>query len=449
MIDSILIVWPDQKYQLIKDVVANKLLIADQKDAADTFRYTVFFPKKKEMLEDVTAQVNCSWRHKEDNFNDFNVQYLIPHKESTRGPKIAVGDINKDGLDDFYACNAAGTPGALMEQQKDGTFKSIDTAIFNKDRFFEDIDAIFFDANNDGWQDLLVISGGNWPQGNTPGLLQDRLYINKGNGHFEARYDFVIQQLYNKSCVAVSDVDHDGDSDIFIGAMESTFGNDYGLPQTSYLCINDGKGKFTIASKDVANLYKIGVVTSASFADINRDGWADLIITGEWMPLKILINNHGKFIEADVPNSTGLWQNIYVTDVNGDGKPDILAGNWGHNSKLWAGKNGPLKLYVKDFDMNGNIDQVLCYTINGKEYTFLAKDELEKDMPVLKKYYLTYSEVAGKTVDYMFYDLFKDYTELKAETLGSACFINDGKGTLKKLICLMIYNRRRYLLSHH
>jgi hypothetical protein len=128
-----------------------------------------------------------------------------------------------------------------------------------------------------------------------------------------------------------------------------------------------------------------------------------------------------------------LWQSVYVTDVNGDGFTDILAGNWGHNTKLYAGKNGPCKLYVKDFDKNGQVEQILCYTINGKEYTFLAKDELERAIPVLRKAYLTYKEVAGQTVDYMFYDLFKDYLELKAEELASCCFINDGKGNFKKM----------------
>ncbi len=433
IIDSVLLVWSNQRYQLIKNFPSNKLLIAEQNNALDSFQYSRFFPPQKQMLEDVTAQVNCKWKHKEDNFNDFNVQYLIPHKESTRGPKIAVGDINNDGLDDFYACGAAGDTGALMEQQKDGTFKAIDTATFNHDAPYEDIDAVIFDANNDGWKDLLVISGGNEPQGNSPLLLEDRLYINDGKGHFTKKTDFLVQKLYNKSCVTVADVDHDGDSDIFIGTLESTLANDYGLPQSSFLFLNDGKGKFTEATYQTIKLLNLGTVTSAKFADINNDGWADLIVTGEWMPIKILMNNHGKFNEADVPQSTGLWQNIFVTDVNGDGYPDILTGNWGHNSKLWAGKNGPLKLYVKDFDMNGNIDQVLCYTVNGKEYPFLAKDELEKDMPVLKKYYLTYSEVAGKTVQYMFYDLFKNYTELKAETLGSACFLNNGKGNFKKI----------------
>ncbi|HEX5150525.1 MAG TPA: VCBS repeat-containing protein [Parafilimonas sp.] len=431
-IDSVLIVWTNQQYQLIKNIPSSKPLIVEQNNAVDLFSYVKFFPPKKEILTDVTAQVNCEWRHREDNFNDFNVQYLIPHKESTRGPKIAVGDINKDGLDDFYACGAKGQPGALMQQQKDGTFKPVDTAVFNQDILHEDVDAVFFDANNDGLQDLLVISGGNEPQANSPVLLLDRLYFNNGNGTFTRDIKFMVDKMYNKSCVAVADVDHDGDSDIFIGTLASTLANDFGIHQNSFLLLNDGKGKFADADYATIKLLNLGVVTAASFADVNHDGWADLVVTGEWMPLKIFMNDHGKFKETGIANSTGLWQNVFVTDVNGDGNPDILAGNWGHNSKLWAGKTGPLKLYIKDFDLNGITDQVLCYTIDGKEYTFLAKDELEKDMPVLKKYYLTYSEVAGKTVDYMFYDLFKDYTELKAETLGSACFINDGKGNFKK-----------------
>jgi hypothetical protein len=142
----------------------------------------------------------------------------------------------------------------------------------------------------------------------------------------------------------------------------------------------------------------------------------------------MFINNKGIYKETDVPASTGLWQSLYAADVNGDGLMDILAGNWGHNSKLYAGKDGPLKLYVKDFDKNGSPEQVMTYTIKGKEYTFLAKDELERALPVLKKAYLTYNEVAGKTVQYTFFDLFKDYRELKAETLTTTCFINDGKG---------------------
>ena len=155
---------------------------------------------------------------------------------------------------------------------------------------------------------LLVISGGNEPQINSPVLFEDRLYLNDGKGGFIRKTDFLVQKLYNKSCVAVADVDHDGDSDIFVGTLASTAANDFGLPQSSYLFLNDGKGKFTGASYQSIQLEKIGTVTSANFADLNNDGWADLIVTGEWMPVKIFMNNHGKFTETDLPQSTGLWQ---------------------------------------------------------------------------------------------------------------------------------------------
>ncbi len=431
-IDSLLIVWPGQQYQVIRRVPANQQLTVLQKNAAGNFNYHLFFPEKKEILQNISAQVSCPWKHKENNFTDFNLQYLIPHKESTRGPKIAVGDVNKDGLDDFYACGAKGQPGALMIQSKDGKFISSDTALFAKYSMCEDVDAVFFDANGDGYPDLYVVSGGNEPAPKASPLLQDRLFINDRHGHFKEKQAITMPVLNNKSCVTVADIDHDGDLDIFVGTLSNASGNDFGVAVTSYLLLNDGSGKFAPAPDSIIRLSNLGAVTTASFADINKDGWPDLIVAGEWMPVKIFMNNHGKFAETDIPGSSGLWQTVLVSDVNGDGYPDILAGNWGHNCKLWAGKDGPLKLYVKDFDKNGTVEQIMCYTINGQEYTFLGKDELEHALPVLKKAYLTYDEVAGKTVQYMFYDLFKDYIELKAETLSSSCFLNDGRGNFHR-----------------
>jgi len=429
VIDSILIVWPNQQYQVIKNVSVNKPLTVLQKEAAGKFEYDQFFPPAKEKLVNITDKIQCNFKHQENDFNDFNIQYLIPHKESTRGPKIAVCDVNKDGLEDFYVCGAKGQPGALMIQQPNGNFVATDTALFKRFAVCEDVDALFFDANGDGYPDLWVVGGGNELPSN--GIANaDRLYINDGKGHFSFSGDAFQQEYWTKSCIAVADIDHDGDMDVFIGHLCDQ--TKFGLPRNSYLYINNGKGKFDIADMQTMNLTNLGLVTAASFTDLNHDGWPDLIVTGEWMPMKIFMNHKGKFVETDMPNSTGLWQSLYITDINGDGFPDIMAGNWGHNSKLYAGKNGPVKLFIKDFDDNGRIEQVMTYSIDGKDYTFLPKDELEQALPVLKKAYVTYSEVAGKTVQYMFYDLFKDYVELKAETLGSACFINDGKGNFTK-----------------
>ncbi|HEY4338192.1 MAG TPA: VCBS repeat-containing protein [Puia sp.] len=422
-VDSVLIVWPNQKYQVLKEVQAGKPLTVLQKNAADSFRYDVFFPPAEEPL--ARDHVKLDWKHVENDFNDFSYQRLIPHKESTRGPKIAVADVNHDGLDDFYVGGAKGHPGALMIQQKNGSFVRSDSALFSRFVTCEDVDAAFFDANGDGYPDLWIVGGGNEMPAN--GIANtDRLLLNDGKGHFTLSPTNLPQHLWTKSCITVADVDHDGDMDVFVGILADQ--QKFGLPIQSYLYLNDGKGNFTYADRKTIDLLQLGVVTTATFTDLNKDGWPDLVVTGEWMGVKVFMNDHGKFTRKDIPNSTGIWQTIYATDVNDDGYPDLLAGNWGHNSKLWAGKNGPVKLYVKDFDFNGRVEQVLCYTIDGNEYPFLPKDELEQAIPVLKKAYLSYGEVAGKTVQYMFYDLFKDPVEAKAETLSSSCFLNDGKG---------------------
>ena len=431
LVDSILIVWPSQKYQVLKNVIANKPLTALEKNASGVFNYTTYFPAVDNYATIINPGIN--WKHQENDFLDYNVQYLIPHLESTRGPKLAVADVNGDGLDDFYACGAKFQPGAMMLQQKDGSFKATDTAMFNADAICEDVDAKFFDADGNGTLDLFVVSGGNEAPVNALALA-DRLYLNDGKGHFKKATDFLTQRYENKSCIAAADVDKDGDIDIFIGNMG--LAGAYGSLKASFFYLNDGnkeKPHFTGAFDNVIKLSDLGIVTAAVFTDVNADGWPDLVVAGEWMGIKIFLNDKGKFRQTEIPASTGLWQTLYATDVNGDGFTDILAGNWGHNSKLYAGKNGPLKLYVKDFDGNGSLEQVMAYTVNGKEYPFLAKDELERPLPVLKKAYLTYGEVAGQTVQYMFYDLFKDYKELKAEVLGSSCFINDGKGNFKRM----------------
>ena len=427
-VDSVLIVWPDQKYQVLKNISAGKLVIT-QADAGGLFNHNSYFPPAKPLFENISGQVGINWKHTENDFLDYNKQYLIPHQLSTAGPKIAVADVNKDGLEDFYVCGASFQSGALMIQSKEGKFKESVVSVSGRMKATEETDAVFFDANGDGWPDLYITSGGNEYDDGNPALA-DNLYLNDGKGNLVQALNAIPKLVKNKSCVSAADFDKDGDTDLFVGGLSDA--KQYGIAQSSYLLINDGKAHFQLSDPAQIQLDNLGMVTSASFTDINKDDWPDLVITGEWMPVKIFINNKGKFTATDIPQSTGLWQSIYTTDVNGDGFTDILAGNWGHNSKLYAGKNGPLKLYVKDFDKNGSVEQVMAYTVNNKEYTFLAKDELERSLPVLKKAYLSYSEVAGQTVQYMFYDLFKDYTELKAEELSSCCFINDGKGNFIK-----------------
>lgn len=422
--DSLLVVWPDQKFQLLRNVPAVGMLDLNYREAAGKFDYNDFFPAGPSHFTDITSEVNLGWTHSENDFLDYNRQYLIPHQMSTRGPKLAVADVNKDGLDDFYACGASGQPGQLMIQQRGNKFIAADTAQFSGSRACEEVDAVFFDANNDSWPDLYVVSGGNeYKEGDAK--LEDVFYLNDGKGHLVKTTGQIPSFAEDKATVCVADIDKDGDNDIFVGGCTNAW--QYGMPQSSRLFINDGKANFSLASANTISLDTMGMVTASVFADINKDGWPDLLVAGEWMPLTVFLNNNGKFSKTTVPNSTGLWQSLFITDVNQDGLPDVLAGNWGHNTKLFAGKNGPLKLYVKDFDGNKSIEQIMAYSVNGQEYTFLAKDELERSLPVLKKHYLKYSEVAGKTVQYMFFNLFTGYRELQAEKLTTSAFINNGK----------------------
>jgi enediyne biosynthesis protein E4 len=421
-IDSILIVWPNQAMQRFKNIIVNKPLVAEQKNAAGNFNYADYFKSEKEIFS-FAENVNA-WQHKENYFNDFDLQFLIPHKESTRGPKIAVGDVNKDGLDDYYACGASGQAKVLMTQQKNGKFMATDTAMFGAAKVCEDVDATFFDANGDGNLDLLVVSGGNQVKGISHELV-DRLYLNDGKAKFIASATFP-QTFENKSCISVADIDKDGDMDIFIGTLADPTA--YGIPQTSYLLLNDGKGNYAKAGANIISLTNIGMVTSSAFADVNKDAQPDLIVAGEFMPLTFFINDKGKFTKTTIPNSSGLWQTVFVDDVNKDGNVDILCGNWGWNNKFCANKDGKLNLYAADFDKNGRTDQLLSYFVNKTEYPFLAKDAVEQQLPLLKKHYLLYAEYAGVPLDEVFYGWVDSIKPYPAEHLGSVICFGDGKG---------------------
>jgi hypothetical protein len=425
VVDSVLVVWPSQQYQVLKNVAANTPLIVYAKDAAGKFDHNSFFGSAEPVLKDITSEIRCDWKHRENQFFDHNIQYLIPHAQSTRGPKIAVADVNSDGLDDMYACGAAGQAGCLMLQKSDGGFSVTDTAVFNADADFEDVDANFFDADKDGDADLYVSSGGNEQSGNAP-YLPDRLYLNDGKGHFTKAVGAIPDIFVNKSCAAFADIDKDGDTDIFAGVLADS--KAYGVPQTSFLLINNGKGIFSPAPADIISLNELGMVTAAQFADLNRDGMPDLVVAGEWMPLTIFINSKGKFVRSVIANSTGLWQSLLADDVNGDGNLDILGGNWGLNNKFHSGKNGPLRMYVSDFDNNGRVDQLLSYTLNGIEYPFLAKDEVERPMPLLKKHYLKYTDYAGVAMKDVFYGWIDTVKPVMAERLANALCLGDGKG---------------------
>lgn len=425
VIDSLLIVWPRGKYQLLKNMKANQSLQLRESDAKDSFVYTHFFSFSKPFFKNITDSIHLDWKHKENNFIDFNQQYFIPHELSTAGPKLAVADVNGDGLDDFFACGAQGQPGALLMQMTDGHFTTTDTSLFNADKLCEDADALFFDADGDGDEDLYVVSGGNESFGKSP-LLSDRLYINDGSGHFTKCAGALPAMFQNKSTICAADIDGDGDTDLFIGVRADALA--YGAPQSSYLLLNNGKGTFTVAGEKTIALQNIGMVTCAAFADVDKDGWQDLVVAGEWMPITLFLNHKGSFEEGEAISPNGMWQTLVLSDMDGDGNLDVLAGNYGLNSKLKAAEKQPLQLYVKDFDNNGSIDQLLSYTANGKQYTFLGKEELEKQLPSIRKNFLFYSSFAGKTVSEVFGEQLQNAYVLNVNTTASGICTNDGNG---------------------
>ena len=428
-VDTLEIIWPDGEIQTVINVAANQQLTLMQKDAKQSVKNLLPRINSNTLFSNYSDSVSLNYKHMENNFVDFNVQQLIPHEVSTQGPKIAVSDINADGLDDFFIGGAKGQAGKLFLQQGNGVFISTNEELFNKDAACEDVDAVFFDADGDKDHDLYVVSGGNEMGGKDSALL-DRLYINNGNGKF-SESTTLPPVFENKSVVAANDIDKDGDMDLFVGGR--VVAGRYGLAPSSYLLLNDGKGRFQLASENFApGLLHIGMVTDALWTDIDRDGWKDLVIVGEWMPITVFKNQKGKLKnitgEMGLNHTAGLWMTIEAADLDGDGYEDLLAGNWGENSKLKASSNFPLQLYIGDIDKNGSVDQLLAVAKGENYYTFLGKEEIERALPaVIRKNYLDYKSMAGKTVENILSGHLPALKRLSAKTLSSV-LIKNNKG---------------------
>ena len=439
VIDLLQVLWPNGKSQSFTHVKADQRITVSYKNAIEESR--LYLPSDsvagQQLFTDITGIIQLPYKHQENNFTDFNEQAFIPHMVSTQGPKLAVADINADGLEDFYVCGAKGQPGYLFLQTTAGKFIATCQSLFLTDAAYEDVNALFFDADGDGDKDLYVVSGGN--EWTTPdSLLFDRLYLNNGNGNF-TKSASLPKFTGSKSVAVAADFDHDGDQDLFVGGR--VVAGRYGDIPDSYILLNDGKGHFTVADESIApGLHKIGMVTDALWTDMNKDGWPDLVVTGEWMPITVFINEQGILVNrtatAGLQNTNGLWTTIFAADINNDGYDDLLAGNWGENSKLHASEKYPLQLFVGDMDNNGSTDQILATEKNGKYYTFLGKEELEKQLPALmRKKYVDYSSLAGQTVEEIFGDKLHNTKKLTASTLSSSLLLNNGRGkyTISKL----------------
>ncbi|MFS2190470.1 FG-GAP-like repeat-containing protein, partial [Mucilaginibacter sp. Mucisp84] len=392
-IDSIVVKWPCGKQKVLKGVKPNQTITVKEAESGLPGKAVRGAAGAKPVFEQSRDNHGIDFVHKENDFIDFDREKLIFQMHSADGPRIGKGDVNGDGLEDFYICGAKDQPGALYVQTPAGRFKRSNEKLFEQDKASEDTDCLFFDADGDGDQDLYVCSGGNEFSANSTDLI-DRLYINNGKGNFSKSQQVLPSfQFESSSCITAADVDGDGDQDLFVGVRLKP--GEYGYPCKGYLLQNNGKGFFTdVTDERAPGLTELGMVTDAKWFDYDRDGKPDLVTCGEYMPIRIFHNEGGRLKEvtreAGLEWSNGWWNRLEIADIDGDGYPDIVAGNHGLNSRFKATRAKPVSMYVGDFSGTGSIEDIVC-TYNGdKQYPMVLRHDLVGELPYLKKKYLRY-----------------------------------------------------------
>jgi hypothetical protein len=425
-VDSLLIQWPGGTITKEYNLHTNQFV---------SFRQAESKPAqvvKKEKIKPVFSAADNTgpeFIHRENDFSDFDRDRLLFNMVSNEGPCVCVGDVNNDNRDDVYIGGAHGQPGSLFVQSASGKFEKISQATFDNDKDSEDTSCAFFDANKDGRLDLYVTSGGS--EFSTSSIaLADRLYINDGINIFKKSPQILPVSLAFESTntVAPCDYDQDGDVDLFVGVRLIPFL--YGVPGNGYLLSNDGHGNFTnISLTHAPQLSKLGLITDATWADINKDGWQDLLIAGEWMPLKVFINENGKLTDKSsslgFEKSNGWYQAIAVSDLNGDGWPDLAAGNHGLNSRFKASATKPVSMYINDFDQNGTVEHITTQYYKGVAYPLVLRHDLVSQIPSLKKKYLHFRDYKEQTITDIFTpQQMERALVLNAFTLETAVWIN-------------------------
>ena len=422
------ITWPDQTRQRWTDLPLDSILTVSknpnlaQITGKGRDKKSTYFTQQNNLITE-------EFSHTENAFIDFKGQLLLHKKLSDQGPAAAVGDVNKDGLEDIYIGGAAYESGRLMIQKPGGRWQKAST-VFEADKASEDVDALFFDADGDGDMDLYVVSGGNeFPLNDV--RLQDRLYINDGTGNF-VRDKKAIPSVYHSGGVVVPfDHDRDGDVDLFVGSYV-TPGRYPEMPQSTLL--ENNNGQFTDQSNNwFSENSSIGMVNDAVFTDLNNDGTPELVLSGEWMPITILGLENGKWADQTasygLDKNIGWWHSVSAMDVNGDGYQDLIAGNLGLNSIFKASAKEPTTLYYKDFDNNKSIDPILCTYVEGESYPILNRDRLLNHMVFLKKRFTRYAPYARAKIEDIFTEAeLKDAGYLEANNFEHTVFINNGKG---------------------
>ena len=438
-VEKVTIDWPDGKVTVMDSLKTNQTITVSQKEGSIRKKENSQPAHLKLFSSEATTDRDVNFKHTENDFVDLDRDRLIYHMLSTEGPRISVGDVNGDGLDDFYIGGAKDQQGALYVQNKEKKFKQTSQNVFEKDRTSEDLGCEFFDADGDGDLDLYVCSGGNEFSTSSSALL-DRLYVNDGKGNFtKSEQALPTANFESTSCVRAADFDKDGDIDLFVGVRLEPFR--YGIAKNGYVLLNDGKGHFKDVTAEYApGLLKLGMITDARWADIDGDKDLDLLVVGEWMPITVWVNENRRLVnrteEKGLWRSNGWWNIIEMADIDLDGDLDFVAGNHGLNSRFRASLEKPATMYVGDFDRNGSIEQIIC-TFNGeKSYPMVLRHDLIQQIPYLKKNYLKYESYKDQTIEDIFSEeQLKEATKWEAFNFSSCAGINDGTGkfTLKPL----------------
>ena len=426
-LDSLIVIWPDQSFQKFIDLATNQSFVVDQTESGGTYKYLNF--SKPISLKNIDTSISgIDFVHEEDEYNDFNLEPLIPHKLSREGPATMVLDFNGDGLEDLFFGGAHGQAAVVYLQQSNGSFKSINIEAFAEDAELEDVTALWEDIDLDGLPDLIVGRGGNIPKPSS--LTSDsKFYKNLGNGKFAPGISLPIDPLVQVSALVLLDRMQNDERLLFVGGRN--LAGSYGEIPRSYLLQYLENGQFKDVTTVVApELQFCGKVKVAALADLNKDGNQELIVTGEWMPIKVFGFQEGALVDKTeifgLANTSGWWNTLLVEDLNGNGYPDLILGNLGENTRIKARESQPFKMWVKDLDDNGNAEQILSYAVGNQYFPLANRDELAKKLPTLKKRFIRNADFAGKALSEVFKGYALDQGEwFEAKSFASKVLMNN------------------------
>lgn len=425
IVDSMQVKWPDGNTQILKQVDVNRKMTLLHSQAIPPVPHR----KPKKLFKEVAFGPSVDFVHKENIYNDYEKQVLLPHKLSSPGPDIVTGDVNSDGLEDFFAGNALNSKGAMFVQEKGGSFNRL-AGPWEDDSIYEDAGALFFDADADGDEDLYVVSGGNeFPEFSRQ--YNGRLYLNKGKGVFVKNSGAVPSMTTSGSCIKSIDYDNDGDMDLFLGGRHVP--GRYPFPARSYILENksaNGAVNFEDVTAIVApDLLKAGMVTAAFCMDADNDKWTDLIIAGEWMPLCLYWNHDGVFKKTVLEGTKGWWFSVDGADFDKDGDIDLVAGNLGLNMRYKASREKTFDVFAGDFDKDGRSDIALCYYQGKHQYPVRSRACYVAQNPGLAEKFPTYGSFAkAEIADIYSRDVRDSSLHLQVETFASSYFENKGNG---------------------